>query len=469
MAANNFNDTVVMAVMNAGYDDQGPNIYAQEAAQWLGISPDAVVQLARQHTTPNGFNVAGLTSALQQIAPANTMQNVAGFVDQMGQVKDQQQKTSGWDQGPLGGFGTALMGTGLIASAGALNGAFSGVGSGGSGAQGDWNTLYRKAGYDLGHPGFENFGYPGGVPEGIDFGAGVDPGGSWSEGAMTGPPGGLLSTDSTGSTLSNLQAASGIAGAVEGADIITGGVPALTGSDPTIAKALADMAGGAVSGASGWGLVDTLTRAGGIANGVRGATGEGGGSIWDDISKALGLGEGGGSTLNTLKDILGGGIGAYGSNETAKTYADAMKYAVDKADPFSSQRGLYQTLFNNLNNGTTNVMEAPWMQNLRDTTIDNTAQRLSSKYGGDVSSLGVRNAITNQVNATNAPLAMDYLKTMGNAAGMNIQPNAGTIAAQGAAGQVGLDKAFYGNLGTMVDGGLDMIYRNGGNSGQVVI
>ncbi len=41
-------------------------------------------------------------------------------------------------------------------------------------------------------------------------------------------------------------------------------------------------------------------------------------------------------------DILGGLLEAYGSNRQGKEIADAMRYAVDKADPFASQRPTYQ-------------------------------------------------------------------------------------------------------------------------------
>lgn len=56
-------------------------------------------------------------------------------------------------------------------------------------------------------------------------------------------------------------------------------------------------------------------------------------------------------------------------------------------------------------------LKSPLMQNLSDVTLDNTARRLTSKYGGDVGSLGVQNEIAKQINAANAPLALDYYKS----------------------------------------------------------
>lgn len=143
MAANNFNDTVVTAVRYAGYDiDGNPNIYAQEAAAWMGVPIQNVFDVQRKYQTDEGFDLAGLTSALQAMAPADVMQNVAHTAEVAGTARDLEQKNSAWDQGPLGGFGTALMGTGLIAGAGALGGAF-----GGTAATGE--TVAGGAGTDV--------------------------------------------------------------------------------------------------------------------------------------------------------------------------------------------------------------------------------------------------------------------------------------------------------------------------------
>lgn len=135
MAANSFNDTIVTAVRYAGLDENGePNIYAQEAAGWMGVPVQQVFDVQQQYRTEDGFDITGLTAALKAMAPADVMQNVAQTVEATGAARDKEQKESAWDQGPLGGFGTALMGTALIASIGAAAGAFSGAAAGGGAA-----------------------------------------------------------------------------------------------------------------------------------------------------------------------------------------------------------------------------------------------------------------------------------------------------------------------------------------------
>jgi len=68
---------------------------------------------------------------------------------------------------------------------------------------------------------------------------------------------------------------------------------------------------------------------------------------------ALGTAAAGSGLWDTVKeigkkvpwgDVVAGGLGAYGSSQAGKDIADAMRYAVDKADPFSSQRGQYQQM-----------------------------------------------------------------------------------------------------------------------------
>jgi hypothetical protein len=128
-----FNDTVVTAVRNAGLDENGaPNIYAQEAAQWMGVSTDQVFSVQAKYRTEDGFNVDGLTAELKAMAPADVMTNVAQYADTMGQAKIEDQATHNFD--PYGGFATALMGTALIVGAGAAAGAFSGASAIGEGA-----------------------------------------------------------------------------------------------------------------------------------------------------------------------------------------------------------------------------------------------------------------------------------------------------------------------------------------------
>jgi hypothetical protein len=294
-------------------------------------------------------------------------------------------------------------------------------------------------------------------------------------------------------------------------------------------QSLAAQAGGAGQNLNGFN---------GVTGGAGGGTNAGGAnSILGNLAKLLGggsaaggLGAAGGATglagfLQALTGESGGGtqgtngaqggitplgalIGAIGNNSASNNYAAAIKQAAAAADPFASQRPAFQgqfqqdvnafpgqiqhaadtadpfgqfrqgnqTLFNDLTSGKTNLNNTPWMQNLTNTAVDQSAQRLSSKYGGDVNSLGVRNTIANNVNAQNAPIAMSYLNTLlsggtntsgnastagnilnqgntslltglGNAAGANINPNSGQILATGAAQNLQNSNQLVGTIG----------------------
>lgn len=252
------------------------------------------------------------------------------------------------------------------------------------------------------------------------------------------------------------------AGGISGGTLGTGSGASLAstigaggGFDPT-AQMMAENMGGS-AGYTGAGLdasaLATAENMGGSAGiaGAGGAASAGGtaatSSVWDQIAKALGISPTSAAATG-LKDILGGVLGGVLKGNAGQDFKGDISAAAAAADPFGSQRGFYQTLFHDMNSGAVNPMDVPWMKNLRDTTIDNTAQRLSSKYGGDVSSLGVRNAITQQVNATNAPVANDYLKTIGNAAGMNIQPSSGSVLANAATTNLQNTNQANGNYGT---------------------
>ena len=291
-------------------------------------------------------------------------------------------------------------------------------------------------------------------------GAGLDSLGAWEAGMSGGAPAGA--TGGAGALAGTPYA--GMAGTAGGlASTVAPSLPTgtLPGSGVTDEMLITGQ------NAANTGTLGTMAE-GALGTGATAAGAAGNSSIWDSIAKALGVTTTAVGTTG-LKDIIGGLVSGYGASNTADKYAEAMKYAADKADPFSSQRGLYQTLFNSMNGvggapATTDPFNTPWMQNLTNTTVDNTAQRLSSKYGGDVSSLGVKNKITQQVNAANTPIAMDYLKTMGNAAGMNIQPNAGQILATGAGNSAGLDTKTWGNYGVAANGALDWLFKNNNNN-----
>jgi hypothetical protein len=235
-----------------------------------------------------------------------------------------------------------------------------------------------------------------------------------------------------------------------------------------------------------------------------------GNSQLDTILNGLAGGQGGqNNSGGGLGALLGTGIGAIGMGSANDAYAAAIKQAAAAADPYASQRpamqqqfadqvknfpGNLQTaastadpfsafrqqnqqLYGDLTSGKTNLNDTPWMQNLTNTAVDQSAQRLSSKYGGDVNSLGMRSNIANSVNAQNAPVAMSYLNSLlnagtntssnaasagnilgagntslltatGNAAGANINPQSGQILGQGALQQYNNSNSLAGTLGS---------------------
>ena len=218
--------------------------------------------------------------------------------------------------------------------------------------------------------------------------------------------------------------------------------------------------GGALTGAggaSGGSVWDQIAKAVGVTSAVGGAAK----NIKDIIGGVVG-GYGANEAANTYQDTM---------NQGMDKYTEAMKYAIDNSDPFKEQRPQYQSLLsdamagrlnsgnnsnyadvrsaaegnpnmlnmnpvnnpafmntdpranpNYMNMDATNnpwladtnpetLMNSPLMRNLTETTLDNSARRLTAKYGGEVDSLGVRNEIAKQINAANAPLALDYYKT----------------------------------------------------------
>lgn len=248
MAANNFNDTVLTAVRYAGLDENGqPNDYAGELAAW-GIDWKQAKQVIAPFERGGAFDVAGASAALQAAVPANTMQSVAQFVDTMGQAKDREQKASAWDQGPLGGLGTALMGTGLIAGAGALGGAFSGAGAAGGGG----TTLADSAG---GSAGFDAGAY-----DAMNFGSG-------SEGAFggAGAAGTRVAGGGAGGMEVDAAAAAAAGGTGETLADLTGGTGAGAGGAATSASGFAKYLDGTAT-ADDW-----LSLLGKAAPGVIGA------------------------------------------------------------------------------------------------------------------------------------------------------------------------------------------------------
>jgi hypothetical protein len=293
--------------------------------------------------------------------------------------------------------GAAGAGAGAAGEAGLTAPGLMTMGPAGTEALGAGSSLAGGLG-SLGTP-LQAAGAAGSLASAAGGGGSVDQNGSdYALGQMTGNPGGLIPNNAMGNTAANLGAASGIAGAVNsgiaGAKSITG-IPAIDN------------------------LLNSLTGSGAATGTYQ--------FPWGDVFKGI--------------------AGAIGSSTASSDYLKAIHDAAAAADPFASQRPQYQQQFNDINSGKTDINQMPFMQNLTNTAVDNTAQRLSSKYGGDVSSLGVRNTVANNVNAANAPVAMNYLSQIGNAAGANINPQSGNILATGANNAYNQSQQTAGNLG----------------------
>ena len=203
-------------------------------------------------------------------------------------------------------------------------------------------------------------------------------------------------------------------------------------------------------------------------------------------------------------DAIGSLVGAYGANEASENLSDAIRYAADKADPFASQRPQYQAMlpgaltdynsmlqsqqsgFDQMFNANqvmnTNMQSADWWNNdsllagLNDNAVNDTSRKMASQgynmSGNTLHEVASRlqnnnatyvpnfmNAEANKQNVnynaynTNASNqikgAYDNMNMLGGWAGAGFGPGAaGTISAQGAIADTGLQNQLYGNLGT---------------------
>ena len=146
------------------------------------------------------------------------------------------------------------------------------------------------------------------------------------------------------------------------------------------------------------------------------------------------------------EDVIGAVGEAYGANEYQKGLLDVMNKAVDRADPFASQRPGWQTEFNKMRDDPDYWSGNGVFGNIVNTAQDSSARKLASQgynmsgnFATGVNKAGVTAAM---------PYANDYMKIVGNAAGANIDPgNAGNIMSTMGTASAGAGKELAGAIG----------------------
>lgn len=178
---------------------------------------------------------------------------------------------------------------------------------------------------------------------------------------------------------------------------------------------------------------------------LTGAAGSSLGGIAGTAGSALG-GAASGAYQFPWGNVIGSVLGAVGANSSSKDLADAMRYATDKADPFAQERPFYQGQLKSMYTDPNYFSNSPVMKGLVDTSLDQTQRKLASQgynYSGNTQSELAKLA-TNE----SFKYAQNQQDMTAKAAGAYNGPGAaGTVAATGAAAQLGLNNQLYGNLG----------------------
>lgn len=155
-------------------------------------------------------------------------------------------------------------------------------------------------------------------------------------------------------------------------------------------------------------------------------------------------------------DVLGSLLSAYGANQGNKDLADAMKYAVDKADPFAAQRPFYQDQFKQQYTDPNYFTNNAVFKGLRDDALNTTERRLASQ--GYNMSGNMMHDLTKTATNTGYQYAMPFMDMTGKAAGAFQGPGySGLLAGQAGQAQQAGNNSMYGALGY----GLQSIFNGG--------
>lgn len=140
-----------------------------------------------------------------------------------------------------------------------------------------------------------------------------------------------------------------------------------------------------------------------------------------------------------------------GANQYGKDMADAMKYAVDKADPFASQRPFYQGELNKMFTDPNYFNNAPLLKGANQNAINDTSRALAAQ--GYNMSGNVPMEIAQRLQNNNMTYGLDLMNKTGGYAGAGFGPGqAGVLA-----GQMGTVGAQAGQQG---QGALGSIFQN---------
>lgn len=144
-----------------------------------------------------------------------------------------------------------------------------------------------------------------------------------------------------------------------------------------------------------------------------------------------------------------GGLGEYvGQQQYGKDIADAMKYAVDKADPFASQRPFYQGELNKMFTDPNYFQNNALLKGANDMAVNDTTRKLASQ--GYNMSGNVPMEVGQRLQQNNMSFAQNLMNQTGGFAGAGFGPGqAGTIAGNLGTQQAQTGLNSNGALGTI--------------------
>ena len=145
-------------------------------------------------------------------------------------------------------------------------------------------------------------------------------------------------------------------------------------------------------------------------------------------------------------NVLSGILGYAGQQNMAKAITEATKYAVDKADPFASQRPMYQGKLADAYNNPSSFLNNPLFTTARDDAINATQRKLSAVGFNGSGNEGLE--MTKAGTTASLNQAMPYMDLLSKNAGAQFSPaGAGTTALTGGMAAAAAGNNAMGNLG----------------------
>lgn len=171
-------------------------------------------------------------------------------------------------------------------------------------------------------------------------------------------------------------------------------------------------------------------------------------SIHPDLHKAIfgNMTQGQGDYKFPWSNVISGVLGYMGQNSTAKAITDATKYAVDKADPFASQRSIYQGKLAEAYNNPSSFLNNPLFTTARDDAINATQRKLAANGFNASGNEGLE--LTKAGTSATLNQAMPYMDLLSTNAGAKFSPaGAGQTALTGGMAAAQASNNALGNLG----------------------